>query len=133
MSYPAVLQNQVKNNDDISILIIVLVVFALVVIGGSLIFKMNKYFQEVARIKSLLENGELAEAMVLKLDGTGASISHNPEVILRLEVYPPERDSYQAEVKFYVSNLRIPQIQPGNRVTVKIDREDQSKVAVDLA
>lgn len=133
MNCLAFLQNQTENNGDISILIGVLVVFAVLVIGGSLIFKMRKYFQETAQINDLLKNGEPAEAVVLKLAGTGSSINHDPQVILQLEVYPPERDSYQAEVKFYVSRLRISQVQPGNRIAVKINRQDQSKIAVDLA
>lgn len=133
MNCLAFLQNQNGTDGDISILIGIFVVFAVVVIGSSLIFKMRKYFQEMRQIKDLLENGELAEATVLKLIGTGSSINHDPQVILQLEVYPPERDFYRAEVKFYVSRLRLAQVQPGNRVAVKIDRRDQSKIAVDLA
>lgn len=133
MAYFVVFQNSIENNGDVSILLAILGVFALVIIIGSLFFAARKYFRQLVQTKDLLQNGELAEALVLELIGTGSSVNHDPQVILHLEVYPPERNPYQAEVKFYVSRLKVSQVQPGNRVAVKIDRQDASKVAVELA
>ena len=43
------------------------------------------------------------------------------------------RPAYQVQTKCYVSRLRIPQVQPGAVVAVRIDPQNQAKVALQLA
>ncbi|MCA1616830.1 MAG: hypothetical protein LC800_22640, partial [Acidobacteria bacterium] len=87
----------------------------------------------LAKTKALLSNGEPARAKILQLRDTGTTLNDNPKVVLVLEVYPPGRAPYTVETKCYVSRLRIPQVQTGNVVAVKIDRQDAENVVLDLA
>jgi len=128
---PLIIFMQPYSNEISSMLIGVLVVFGLAVIIGSLFFSLRKYSREQAQTADLIKNGQPAQAKVLKLIDTGATINHNPQVILHLEVFPMHGASYTAEVKFYVPRLQVSQVQPGNRVAVKIGR-DASEIAVDL-
>lgn len=122
-----------QNQDSIQVLIGILVVFSLVVIISTLFFSLRKYSREQAEIAETLQNGEPARAKVLKLIDTGSSVNDSPKVILQLEIYPPEGAAYPAEIKFYVPRLNVAQVQPGNMVAVKINRQDKTKIAVDFA
>ena len=87
-----------------------------------------------AKRRVLLENGEAAQATILKIWDTGApvSASQSREVGFQLEVLPVNRLPYQAEADALLSHLDIPRIQPGAVVNVKIDPQDTTKVALDL-
>ena len=122
-----------QNQDSIQVLIDILVVFSLVVIISTLFFSLRKYSREQAEIAETLQNGEPAQAKILKLIDTGSSVNDSPKVILQLEIYPPEGIAYPAEIKFYVPRLNVAQVQPGNMIAVKINRQDKTKIAVDFA
>lgn len=111
--------------------IIIVLVIAIFVIPVML--SIRKIFREAAQTRALLASGEPAQAKILRMWDTGTTLNDNPQVKFLLEVYPADRAAYQTEIKCYVSRLRIPQIQPGNTVAVKIDRQDAAKIALDLA
>ena len=80
--------------------------------------------------KQLLATGETAQATVLQISDTGMRINDNPRVSLLLEVRPANRPAYQVEVKQVISMLQASQYQPGQLLEVKIDPNDQKKVAI---
>ncbi len=69
----------------------------------------------------ILANGQVAQATILKIQDTGATVNQNPVVRLILEVHPSSGDSFQAETERTISRLEIPQIQPGKVISVKFD------------
>ncbi|MBA3806570.1 MAG: hypothetical protein H0X14_12775 [Acidobacteria bacterium] len=86
----------------------------------------------MAQAQTLIATGEPAQAKILRMWDTGTTLNDNPKVKFLLEIQPSGRAPYQAEVKCYVSRLRLPQVQPGNVIAVKIDRQDATKIALDL-
>lgn len=84
------------------------------------------------RNQQLLINGEAAEAKILKIWETGATVNEQPQVGLLLEVYAPNRPVYQAEAKRVVSILNIPRIQVGSTVEVRFDPQNPARIAVVL-
>ena len=80
----------------------------------------------------LMVNGEPAEAIILKIWETGASVNDQPQIGFLLEVYAPNVPVYRAEAKRIVSILNIPRIQVGSTVEVKFDPRDPSRIAVVL-
>ena len=71
--------------------------------------------------KSLIQNGQPAEARILKVMDTGTTINNNPVVRLQLEVHTPGGEVFQAEAERLIPRLQVPQIQPGVTVQVKYD------------
>ena len=84
------------------------------------------------RNKWLLINGEAAEAKILKIWETGATVNEQPQVGMLLEVYAPNRPVYHAEAKRVVSILNIPRLQVGSTVEVRFDPQNPLRVAVVL-
>jgi hypothetical protein len=71
--------------------------------------------------QSVLENGQAAEARILKVMDTGTTINNNPVVRLQLEVHTPGGEVFRAETERLIPRLEVPQIQPGATVEVKYD------------
>ena len=108
------------------VLLITLVTFVPMIV----IFK--KIFGGIKQTNHLLAKGEAAQAKILKMWDTGATLNDNPQVGLLLEVHAVNRSPYQVETKCFVSRVKIPQVQTGAVVNVKIDRQDAAKVALEL-
>jgi hypothetical protein len=113
--------------------IIVIVVAFIGLILVPVLLSVRRDFASLAQARTLLAEGEPAQAKILKLRDTGTTLNDNPKVELLLEVYPQDRPAYRVETKCYVSRLRISQVQTGAFVAVKIDPQDITKVALDLA
>lgn len=138
MIYVVFLQGQDISDIGIStnmITIIVVAAIALVLIVTiiPMLLVFRKVFGNIKQTNALLASGEPAQATILKMWDTGATLNDNPQVGLLLEVFAVNRLPYQIETKCFVSRLKIPQVQPGAVVAVKIDRQDATKVALDLA
>ena len=131
MIHLAFFQNQ--DAPDIITVIVVAAVGIAIVVTVLLLLNIGKDFSNLARTQTLLTTGEPAQAKILRIWDTGTTLNDDPKVGLLLEVYSPNRAPYQVETKCYVSRLKISQVQPGNVVAVKIDRQDASKIALDLA
>ena len=131
MTHLAVFQNQdiPDNVTVIAVAAIGIAIFVTIV----LVLKLRKGISNLAQTQALLTTGEPAKAKILKMWDTGATLNKNPKVGLLLEVYLPDQVVYQVETKCYISRLKISQVQPGNIVAVKIDRQDATKIALDLA
>jgi hypothetical protein len=131
MIHLAFFQNQ--DAPDIATVIVVAAVGIVLVVTVLLLLNLGKDFGDLAQTQALLTTGEPAQAKILRMWDTGTTLNDDPKVGLLLEVYSPNRTPYQVETKCYVSRLKISQVQPGNVVAVKIDRQDASKIALDLA
>ena len=130
MTYLASLQNQGTPTVEV-----VIVVVGLGIALGLLILvflSLRKASRELAQTRSLIAVGEPARAKILRMWDTGTTLNDNPKVKFLLEVFPGGRGPYRAEVKCYVSRLKLSQVQPGNEIAVKIDPEDETKIALDL-
>ncbi|HJZ49984.1 MAG TPA: hypothetical protein VKE41_22570 [Roseiflexaceae bacterium] len=79
-----------------------------------------------------ITNGMTAQATIVRIWDTGTTINDNPVVGLVLEVRPQNMPPYQAEAKSMIPRLSIPQFQPGAIVPVKIDPQNQARVALDI-
>lgn len=80
----------------------------------------------------LRASGIPAQATVLKFWDTGASINDNPVAGLLLEVRGPNGEAYQVQTKSMIPRLSVGMLQPGAVVRVKIDPQNQQRVALDL-
>jgi len=81
---------------------------------------------------AILEVGAPASARIVRLIDTGTRINDDPVVEFILEISPQDAAPYQASTRGLVSRLDIPAIQPGTVLPVKYDRNDPSRVALDM-
>ena len=124
------LQNQ---DTPAAVVVIVVVAVGITLVAMALIFRsLFRDFREMAQARELIAAGEPAEAKIVRMWDTGTTLNDDPKVKFLLEVRPSGRAPYQAEVKCYVSRLRLSQVQPGNVIAVRIDRQDETKIALDL-
>ena len=79
-----------------------------------------------------LKDGTPAQATILRIWDTGTTINDNPVVGFLLEVRPQNLPAYQAESKSMIPRLSISQFQPGAIIPVKIDPQNQARVALDI-
>ena len=79
-----------------------------------------------------LKNGVPAQATILRIWDTGTTLNDNPVVGFLLEVRPQNLPAYQAESKSMIPRLSISQFQPGAIIPVKIDPQNQARVALDI-
>jgi len=90
-----------------------------------------------AERQRLLREGIQAGARVLAVQMGGMTVQmgvhRHLQLHLHLEVQPPGRPPYQAMLTTMVSELQIPQLQPGAPLTVRIDPRDPSKLALEGA
>lgn len=137
MIYLAFLQGQDIPDFGIStnMFIIIIVAGVLLITIVSIIpmlMVFRKVFGGIKQTNQLLATGEAAQAKILKMWDTGATLNDNPQVEILLEVHAVNRSPYQVETKCFLSRVKIPQVQTGAIVNVKIDRQDAAKVALEL-
>lgn len=138
MIYLAFLQGQDIPDFGIStnmfiIIIVAGVLLITVVTIVPMIMVFRRVFGGIKQTNQLIATGEAAQAKILKMWDTGTTLNDNPQVGLLLEIHAINRSPYQVETKCFVSRLKIPQVQTGSTVNVKIDRQDTTKVALELA
>jgi hypothetical protein len=107
------------------VLVVLFVVFK--VVGG--LAKGSRETQQ------LLATGTPASARILQIQHTGTTVSYGGarqlQVMIWAEVNPPGGAPYQAQFTSFVSELQIPQIQPGSEVRVRFDSANPSRVALE--
>jgi hypothetical protein len=83
--------------------------------------------------EALQREGTPAQATILSIEHTGTSINEQPVVRLEVKVQPPDGPAYEATIKrLLISDLEIPQYQPGNVIAVRYDPRQPSRVSIDL-
>jgi hypothetical protein len=87
----------------------------------------------VAEAKRLQEAGVPASARIVKLWDTGITVNDDPVIGLEVEVARTDGSVYTATIpKSLISRLDVPQFQPGQTVSVRIDPQDSSLVTLDV-
>ena len=88
-----------------------------------------------AERQRLLREGIQASARLLAVQMGGMTmqvgVQRHLQLQLQVEVQPPGRPPYQAVLTTMVSELQIPQLQPGASLIVRIDPRDFSKLALE--
>lgn len=122
------------------VIVLVSVLFSVVVVGGVLfgVFKMlggmNKAAAEQQR---LLREGIQAGARLHAVQMGGMTMTvgvhRHLQLVLQLEVQPPGRPPYPATITTMVSELQIPQLQPGAQLSVRIDPRNPMNIALEAA
>jgi hypothetical protein len=119
---------------EMSIIITVVSIgFSLVVFAG-MGFVMWKIFGGLMKASQernqLLMTGIPASGRILQLMDTGMLVNNNPQVRIVVQVEPPGRAPYPAEVTMVISQLAIPRVQPGCVVPVKFDPVNPARIAI---
>ena len=115
------------------IIIAVAVVVLLLITTIPPLLMARRVFGGLKQTQTLLATGEPAQAQILQLRDTETTLNDNPQIEVLLEVRPLNRPTCQVQTRCYVSRLRIPQVQPGAIVAVRIDPQNPSNVALQLA
>jgi hypothetical protein len=86
----------------------------------------------VSEAKRLRETGEAATARILRVWDTGITVNEDPVIGLDVEVSRAGGASYKATIpKSLISRIDIPQFQPGQTVSVRVDPQNPTSVALD--
>ena len=111
-------------------MIITLVIF-LASIGFSLYLFRSTFLPMINNANKLMATGAPGSARVLSLEGTGTLINNAPQVVLGLEIHPSTGGSpFVTRCVSIVSQLKIPQVQPGCMVPVRFDPMNPQNVAL---
>ena len=113
-------------------------VFSLLVVGGVLI-SVLKIFGGLGKANAererLLREGIQCPARVLGVQMGGMTMTvgvhRHLQLQLQVEVQLPGRPPHVAQMTTMVSELQIPQLQPGAQLTVRVDRNDPNKIALE--
>ena len=122
----------IENNGFTMLFAVIVIVLTIVLPIGIVLFFIVPMIKGLRQNSILLKTGTPAQAKILKLWDTGATLNDNPQVGMLLEVRAAEGPIFQAETKCVVSRLKIPLVQVGSTVEVKFDPHDISKVALIL-
>jgi len=111
-------------------------IIAVIAIAVVLLRVVLPIFRLKSQTNTLLATGIPAEATVLNAAQTGSKLTIGGQeqygVALTLEVRAPGRAPYATQTQAFISILQLSQSQPGAVIPVKIDPQDQTKIAVDL-
>ena len=88
------------------------------------------FLPSLAESNRIREVGAAAEAEILKMSQTGYYLNQSPEVRFELKVYKPDGTTYIAVTDEYVSLVQLGELRRGARIAVKIDPNEDSKVAI---
>jgi hypothetical protein len=87
----------------------------------------------VSDAKRLQQSGTPASARIVEIWDTGITVNDDPVIGLKVEVSREDGSIYTATIpKSLVSRVHIPQFQPGQTVSVRIDPQDPAVVALDV-
>ena len=122
--------------------------FWVMTIGGLLItivvvagagFTMYRVFgglhKTAAEESRILQTGTPARAQVMQIQMGGMTVTtgvhRRLQVVLTLQVQPPNGAPYVTQLQTLISELNIPQIQPGSMLQVRIDPMNPQKLAIE--
>ncbi|MEM9457510.1 MAG: hypothetical protein AAGF11_25245 [Myxococcota bacterium] len=91
--------------------------------------------RQQAETRRLLQVGVPASAQILAVQMGGMTVTtgvhRHLQLVLSLQVQAPGRPPYGASLTTMVSELQLPQLQPGAMVQVRIDPADPTKMALE--
>lgn len=82
----------------------------------------NQSLDGVALAQQLAETGADADAEVLGIQDTGATVNMNPVVVITLKVKPAKGEEFQTAGQLMVSRLTIPRA--GDKIKIKYNPEN---------
>lgn len=88
------------------------------------------FFRPALIALNIIDEGEPATAVIVKVWETGRTVEKNPRIGLRLEVFPPERVPYEVEIKQNVAKSDLMRYKEGRTLKVKLDPRNPKNVAV---
>ena len=103
----------------------------LLVFGGMFFLFYKLFFQQMLLANRLAKTGLPGKALVKEVHDTGVTINNNPQVKLVLEVTNNLGMIYTATTRTLVSRLNPGMYQPGMKVPVKIDPENENNIVID--
>lgn len=112
-------------------LIGVALVLLVVTVVGTLVVQARASGRAARARDVVWATGTPATATVVSVEHTGASINHDLEVDLLVDVVVGLRPTYRATVRRYVSPLAIPRVQPGCAIEARVDPADPATVVLD--
>lgn len=111
--------------------IILVSVVVPIVITAMVLFVIWKIFAQSGKERNrLLRDGVAAQATIVNIWETGLYVNNRPQIGIMLEMVGPDGRIFQVETKMIISQLQIPQFQPGTRVAVKYDPANYTKIAI---
>jgi hypothetical protein len=100
------------------------------VMTGVVFLALRRTMSPLFRTSKLSQTGVPAEASILKVSDTGATVNQQPEIELLLEVRPKSGARYETTTKTVVSRLQAAWYIPGARVGVRVDPRNPNRVAI---
>jgi hypothetical protein len=82
----------------------------------------NQTLDGAALAQQLAQTGADAEAEVLGIQDTGATVNMNPVVVLTLKVKPAKGEEFQTAGQMMVSRLAVPRV--GDKIKIKYNPEN---------
>jgi hypothetical protein len=133
------LDNAGKVVASMGIVMAVLALVVTVVIVAGVFLVLRRVFGGLGRARAererLLRDGVQAPARILNVAmgrmTMTVGVHRHLQLDLTLEVEPAGRPPYQATVTTMVSELQIPQVQPGGRVSVRYDPANPASVVLE--
>jgi hypothetical protein len=118
----------------VPIIIVFSVVIGVAVPIAFVVLLMKKLGGQQKENDRILQTGMPAQARVLQLQHTGASVSFGAhrhlKLIIAMEVHVQGGQPYQVQAEQLISELLLPSIQPGAWLQVRVDPANPHKVAI---
>jgi hypothetical protein len=119
----------------IGIVVIVGILATVVPIALVLRRVLGGMMRQQAETRRLLQVGLPASARVMGVQMGGMTVTtgvhRHLQLVMHVEVHPPGRPPYAAKLTALVSELQIPQLQPGATVQVRIDPANPAKLVLE--
>jgi hypothetical protein len=95
------------------------------------VFRLFGGLQKAAKEEQrILTTGQPAGGQIINVQQTGTYINNQPQVVISLQVFPPNGQPYQTSLTKVVSMFQIPQFQVGAQVALRIDPANPMQVAI---
>ncbi len=83
--------------------------------------------------QALLQTGTLAAGTIKTFQDTGALVNFNPQVVIELDVEAEGQDPYTVQTTTTVPQTMLAQLQPGNKLALRVDPSNNQSIAIDWA
>ncbi len=83
--------------------------------------------------QALLQTGTQAAGTIKSFQDTGALVNFNPQVNIELEVEADGQAPYTVQTSTAVPQTMLAQLQPGNRLALRVDPSNPQNIAIDWA
>lgn len=114
-----------------TMLIILISTILPLALTGFILWKVFSWLSNTGKERQrLLRDGVAAQATILSIWETHLYVNNQPQIGILLEVTSPSGQVFQTQTKMIISQLQIPQFQPGTRVMVKYDPADFTKITI---